>query len=162
QGRQADAVAHFRKALETDPTDLPTIYALANAVQREGGDASDAEYQRLMEQILNVQPNNVKALVERGKAACRRKDKDAEALRSSRERLGRLAPNWEPKVLKQMDKVLLVAKSGPSEDVVFELNQLANLLKPEPMWRNDSRALEPQQVFVGSAVQRFLRLRNPR
>ena len=65
QGRLPDAVAHLRKSAEKKPRDLPSLFALAEVISKEGGRDSDAEYQRLMEQILAVQPNNLPVLLQR-------------------------------------------------------------------------------------------------
>ena len=61
QGRSADAVRHYRKSAQTRPFDVALLYKLAQAVSKEGGADSEAEFQRLMEQILKLRPNNLRS-----------------------------------------------------------------------------------------------------
>src|SRR6516164_3238093 len=69
EGDYSKSVSHLRKAVEKNPRDLTSLYALAEAVSKENTPGTDAEYQRLMERILDVQPNNLHVLMKRASAA---------------------------------------------------------------------------------------------
>jgi Tfp pilus assembly protein PilF len=158
QGRFPDAVAHFRKAVEKEPRDLVLLYTLAQTVSAEGGPETQAEYQRLLEQILKVQPNNLKVLVEAAQAAHKRNDRAAfDALLS---RLDRLAPAWQPETAKTLKEVHKAAKDDPAE-VVFHLSILNNLLQKERGYNRGATALASPTALVGTSVQHFLRLQRP-
>ena len=73
QGRMAVAVQNFRKAVAEDPRDIAALYSLAQAISGAGAAEGEAEYQKLMEQILKVQPNNLPVLLERAATAFRRR-----------------------------------------------------------------------------------------
>src|SRR5690606_12681560 len=92
QGKLPEAAAHLRKAVAQRPRDLASIFALAEVVSKEGGPESEQEYQRLMEQILAVQPQNLPVLAQHAAAAFRRNDKAA--LNQTLDRMAKLAPNW--------------------------------------------------------------------
>src|SRR5688572_5742919 len=62
RGKTAEAITALRKAVELDPKNLLATYKLAEEVQREG---NDEEFQRLVQQILSTQPDNLAALIER-------------------------------------------------------------------------------------------------
>ena len=74
KGRSADAIADFKKAIELDPKNLIATYQLAEEIERQGDANSDAEFQKLMQQIVDAQPNNVAALLELGRVAAKRGD----------------------------------------------------------------------------------------
>src|SRR5262249_39083405 len=65
RGKYTEAAAHFRRAIEGNPKDVVAIYQLAKIVDQEQQQGSDQEYQRLMDQILAVQPNNLHVLLEK-------------------------------------------------------------------------------------------------
>jgi Tfp pilus assembly protein PilF len=155
QGRQAEAVAHFRKAVEKDPHDLPTLYALAEAVHKEGGPDSKTEYQRVLEQILKVQPNNLKVL--RLRAAAAFQNKDMTAVRETLDRLARLSPG-SADTIAELRKALTEAP----EEVEVLLVELNNSLQRAASYPRDARAVEPESGFVGEPLQTFLRLQPPR
>jgi tetratricopeptide (TPR) repeat protein len=159
QGRLPEAVAYFRKAVAKDPRDLASLYTLAETLAKEGGPESEADYQRLMEKILEIEPNNLPVLVRRARAAFQRKD--LAAFNETVGRLDRLAPAWSEKPRNALAEVKKAASATPGA-VPFRLTLLDNLLKGEPGYSRDYRVLVPQLGFVGAPVQSFLRLRPPR
>ncbi len=52
RGRSAEAVAALRKAIEINPKNLVATYKLAEEIERQGDENSEAEYQRLMQKVL--------------------------------------------------------------------------------------------------------------
>jgi tetratricopeptide (TPR) repeat protein len=156
QGRQPDAVRHFQHASQRQSSNVALLYTLAQAVSREGGKASDDEYQRLMEQILKVQPNNVRALVERAGAALRRRDQAA--YKDSFDRLTKLAPEWTADSREVLDEL----RKAPPGETIQALQDLDRVLKAERSYKRDSRALVPQPNIVGTPVYAFLKLQSPR
>ena len=111
QGKFADAVGHFRKAVERHPRNLRFLYALAQAVQQAGGADADAAFQGLIEQGLKVQPNNLFLLRERLGVAVRRGDRAAvdELLAKFQE----LSPGWNAEGREEFAKFAEAARKGP-------------------------------------------------
>ncbi len=70
------------------------LYRLAVVVDQQQAPDSDAEYQRLMDRILAVQPNNLFILQSKLRVALRRGDRAA--AREAVERLKPLAAKWSP------------------------------------------------------------------
>jgi len=152
QGDAVKAVAHFRKAVEQRPDDLPSVFALAEMISKKRSADSEAEYQRLMEQILKAQPNNLPVLVKRGGAALRRKDQAA--YDDTLARFDRLAPTWKPETREKLD----VLRKTPTDRVSDALEALVffdNMLRAEHGYARDSLAVNPR---AGESLQRFLRL----
>src|SRR5689334_4945581 len=69
RGKSAEAIAALRKSVELDPKTLIATDKLAEEVEREG---NEEEFQRLMQQILTVQPDNIAAQVELSRVAAKR------------------------------------------------------------------------------------------
>jgi hypothetical protein len=159
QDRLPEAVGHFREAVKKGPRDVAVIYALAQAIGDQGGAGADAEYQRLMGQILQIQPNNLKALVEKAKAAFRHKD--MAAFRQAVARLGRLAPSWSERSREYLGKVAKAADKNRA-DVPSALAVLNNVLQAERDFKLGLEAVAPKADFIGRPVEQFLRLARPR
>lgn len=155
QGRLTDAVAHYRRAVEKQPRDLASLFALADAISKEGKPGSDAEYQRLMEHILKVQPNNLPVLMQRASAAHRGKDRDA--FDNTLKHLEKLAPDWSEPSRKALDELRTASKGDPGE-IPPALQTLDNVLKAERSYARDARAIRPRPGAIGATIPRFLRL----
>jgi Tfp pilus assembly protein PilF len=160
QGRFPEAVAHFRRALELDPQDVVTRFALATALAREGGPDSDAEYQKQLEEILKVQPNNLFVLKERAGAALRRGD--AAAFRDTLERFQKLYGSWAADARSRLTALLKSAQGPLRGSVAAELAQFNNLLIAQRGFSRSRDAVDPRPDVVGQPIERFLRLPPPR
>ena len=76
RGRSPEAITALRKAIELNPKHLVATLALAEEIERQGDENSAAEYQRLMQKILETRPDNLAALLELGRIAAKRNDAD--------------------------------------------------------------------------------------
>jgi tetratricopeptide (TPR) repeat protein len=160
RGRYPDASAHFRKSLETKPRDLPTLYALADTLEKEGAEGNDKERLKLFEAALVVQPYNLRLLREKAKTAALREERASlvQAITAYR----RLAADWSGvgatdarAELARLEKEV----EGPLPgNVPLTLNTLDNLLQPEHGYIRDTLAVDREQKNLGESVQQFLRL----
>ena len=155
-GRFDEAAEHLRLAVERDPYDIEAMFLLAQVVAQEQRDGSDAEYQRLMEQILTARPDNLHVLIERFRIAVRRSD--AAAARDSYERLKQLSTNWSERAREQLAGLeeLLAGSLGP--DSVSSLLLLGNVLKGEPGYAKQASEVSPPSGLSGRSLQSLLRL----
>ncbi|MFO0966383.1 MAG: CRTAC1 family protein [Gemmataceae bacterium] len=131
------------------------LYVLAQAVSKEADADSEAAYQRLLERILKLQPNNLRVLAQHAMSAWRRKDQAA--FQASLGRMKKLAPAWTPaskEVLAELEKAIAAV---PGE-VVPLLQDLDRVLKAERGYVRDSRAIVPQLGIIGEPLYAFLRL----
>jgi Flp pilus assembly protein TadD len=154
RGRFAEATAHFRKALETRPNDLPVLYALARTVEQEGGPNADAAYQRLIEQGLALRPTNLRLLRDRATVAIRRGDKTA--LTDTLTAYSRLAAGWDKEAVAALDKLKEKAAGPIDESLIDNLDLLDNLLKAEPGYVRSVQAVDPDQKAVGELMSGFV------
>ncbi len=160
RGLYPDAIAHFRKALEKKPKDLPTLYALADALDQEGAEGGDQERLKLFNTALEVQPYNLRLLREKAKVAAHLGDRTS--LEQVIAAYRRLAPDWSGAEavnargeLKTLEKEAQEPLPG---DVPLTLNGLDNLLQPEHGYIRDTLAVDHEQKNLGESVRQFLRL----
>jgi len=107
-----------------------------------------------MEEILRVQPTNLKVLIERGKIAAQRRD--LAAVKDHTARFPKTRPEWNANTRKQLAAVETAADLPLPGEVPFEFNTLNNLLQAELGYNRDSIAVNPNTV--GDSLQQFVRL----
>jgi Tfp pilus assembly protein PilF len=155
RGQYGEAAAYLRRAAKDDPHDVETLYRLAQVIDQEQQEGGDAEYQRLMDQILLVQPNNLKALVDRLRVSIRRSDRDG--VKDTLTRLKKISAGWSKTGragLAETERAL-TGQLGP--DAVSTAIILENNLKPEPGFALSYAAVNPE-TLPGTSLQTFLRL----
>jgi len=130
RGDSQEAIENYRKAASLDPKDLHALYALALAIERQGGAGSEDQFQKLIEQILAVQPNNLAALVELSRISAKRGD--TSTLHSAVQRIGAQSASWPPEVKQELN-ALEAAASGPNPgSAAVRSVFLRNVLMPLP------------------------------
>ncbi len=155
QGRFPEAAARFRRVAEKNPQDVEALFALARLTDKERNAGSDEEYQRLMEKILAVRPDNRLVLVERLQVAVRRADRTA--VDDTLARFRRLGTNWSELTRAQFaeaEKELV----GPLGREVGALFGFRNVLMSEPGYARDAAEVNPPDAEAGRPLRTFLRL----
>ncbi|HKI16422.1 MAG TPA: tetratricopeptide repeat protein, partial [Isosphaeraceae bacterium] len=158
RGQLAEAITHLRRAVELSPKDLKARFALAHEIERSGEPDSDAQSQRLMNELVELQPGNLEVLRERARLAA--KCDDAVALDDSVARLGQLAPYWPSKAQEIYRELEKATKSNPrtaATRVLFQrhLASLRNLLVQTPAFRQSLAAVQTPVGMVGEPVETF-------
>ncbi len=158
EGKYADAVGHFQKAVQGRPRNLRYLFALAEARQKQGGPDAQAEYQRLIEDGLKIDPDNLFLLRERMTTAVDRGDRAA--VNDVTDRLARFAPKWDELGRTTFQEFAeAVHKGGPLPGEVQEPSpDLANVIASQRGYQRDLAAASPPAGLLGEPVARFLRL----
>jgi len=164
RGKYAAAVASMRTATAKDPEDVEAIFFLAELVKREQKPDSDAEYQRLMEQILAVRPDNKHVRNERLRTAIYRADRAA--VGDVLTRLRAEAPSWTvPKKENEAENIQSLfarfdkAFSGADWDAVVSAASIfANVYQSQPGYTRDSSEVSPHGGYRGNPIRVFRRL----
>jgi hypothetical protein len=162
-GKYTEAVGHFRRAVQAHPRDLSYLFALAQAVRQENRPDADAEYQRLIEEGLKVQPNNLFLLRERLGVAVRRADRAGviEVI----DRLRAYDADWKEEQNRRVFADFVEASKGELpgralDDYPFLFNTMPVL----PGWETSLAAVRPTEegegatALMGEPVARFVRL----
>jgi Tfp pilus assembly protein PilF len=160
KGRSAEAIADFRKAIELDPKNLIATYQLAEEIERQGDTNSDAEFQRLMQQIVDAQPGNVAALLELGRVAAKRGD--AATLRQAIAGVQAHSESWPPEVQQQFAALQAAASGAEPRSAALRTTYLRNVLMRLPDFRKDLAAIKPQPGDEAQPFTHFLRMETPR
>ena len=160
RGQLAAAAEHFQTAIKLEPKNVMALYRLAVVVDQQQGPDSDAEYQRLMDRILAVQPNNLFILQSKLRVALRRGDRAA--ARDTVERLKPLSAKWSPQSKKQLaDLDQALADPAAKVDLSKAL-PLMNLMRAEQGFRRDAAAVDADDKLAETALETFVRLPPPR
>ncbi|HEY6972225.1 MAG TPA: FG-GAP-like repeat-containing protein [Candidatus Angelobacter sp.] len=159
RGNSAQALQEFRRAAELDTRDGRARYALAEEIERGGGDNSDADFQRAIEQILAADPDNLAALLELARIAAKRGD--VTTLRSAVTKISSRSENWPPEVKQQL-AALQAAIAGPDPRAAGTRTIfLRNVLVRVPEYRRDLSRIKPAPGEGAQPFTRFLKMETP-
>jgi hypothetical protein len=159
RGKSTEAINALRKAVELNSGNLIAIYKLAEEVERQGDENGTAEVQRLMQQILTAQPDNVAALVELGRVAAKRGD--ADTLKSAVTKITARSSAWPAEVQQQVVAVDVAANSGDVRAAATRTTFLRNVLVRVPEYRRSLAAIKPPPGEEAVPFTHFLRLESP-
>ena len=157
RGNLAEAIRHWRRALELDSEDLEAAYALALDTERQGGAENEAEAQRILERLL-ARRDNLAARLEYVRIAAKRGDQAA--LKTATAPLIEASGAWPPAAQQQLKTVLTSAAESPRAAAV-PVAFLKNVLLRDPSYRAALAQVSTPREEVGVPLTRFLRLKNP-
>jgi tetratricopeptide (TPR) repeat protein len=156
RGKTPEAIAALRKSVELDPKNLIATYKLAEEAEREG---NDDEYQRLVQQILSTQPDNLAALVELARVAAKRND--AASVNSTVAKLTARSSSWPAEVQEQVNSLAQAASSGDLRNAATRTSFLRNVLVRVPEYRRDLAAIKPAPGEEAVPFGQFLKMETP-
>ncbi len=159
RGRSAEGIAALRQAVELNPQNLKAIYHLAEEVERQSDENSEAEYQQLMQKILAHQPDNLAAMLELGRVAAKRGDE--RALRNTVARIVARSSAWPPEVQEQVNAVQAAAAGPDQRAAATRIAFLRNVLVPVSEYRQSLAAIKPPPGEEATPFTHFLRLESP-
>jgi tetratricopeptide (TPR) repeat protein len=157
RGNLAEAIRHWRRALELDPTDMEAAYALALETERQGGAKNDAEAGRILEQLI-ARRENLAARLEYVRIAAKRGDQAA--LKTATAPLTGTSRTWSLEAQDQLKALLTAATENPRA-AATRVAFLKNVLLREPAYRAALAEVSTPRAEVGQPVMRLLRLKNP-
>lgn len=160
RGQFAESMTHFRRATELSPKNLRARYALAGAIEREGGAQSDGQMQQQFAAILEVAPDNLVVLLDSIRIAA--KQGDAQAVRQRIEHLAQLSGNWPVEPKQQLESLQKLVSAGNLRQATTSIAFLRNVLVRVPEFRANIFALQTSVERVGEPIDRFLTLPSPR
>ncbi|MGH9588649.1 MAG: tetratricopeptide repeat protein, partial [Acidobacteriaceae bacterium] len=159
QGNSQQAITNYQKAVKLDPRNLRALYALALETERQQAPGYEQQFQKLIQQILAAQPNNLAALLELSRISA--KQGDAATLRSAVQSIAAQSADW-PADIKQQLADLRKAASGPDvHSAATRSIFLRNVLMQLPSFRNDLAQIKPAPGDEAQPFTHFLRLPSP-
>jgi Flp pilus assembly protein TadD len=158
RGDPAGAITYLREAVHLNPANLQAEYQLALEVERQGGADSEAEFQKLITQILDAQPRNLAALLELSRVAAKRGD--AATLRSAVTGIAAQSTSWPQDARDQLAQ-LEAAVSGPPAAAAIRSIFLRNVLMQLPSFRESIALIKPAPGDEAQPFTHLLRLASP-
>jgi Tfp pilus assembly protein PilF len=159
RGNSAQAIADLRKTVELNPRNLRAIYQLAEEIERQGDENSEAEFQQLMQKILAAQPGNLAAQVEFSRVAAKRGD--AGALKSTLTEVANQSSTWPPEVKQQLSTVQNAVAASDLRQAATQTTFLRNVLMRVPEYRRSLTAIKAPPGEEAQPFDHFLRMPSP-
>ena len=159
RGNSAQAIAELRKTVELNPHAVQAMYLLAQELERQGDTNGEAEFQKLLQQILQQQPGNPAVLLELGRVAAKRGD--AQTLHSVVAQISAHSASWPPEVQPQW-QALQAAAAGPDpRAAALRIAFLRNALMRVPQFRQSLGEIQPVAGNEALPFTHFLVLPSP-
>jgi hypothetical protein len=159
KGHAAEAIADLRKAVELNPKNLIATYRLAEEIERQGDANGDAEFEKLMQQIVAMQPNNLAAQLELARVAAKRGD--TAILKQAVAAARAASATWPPEAQQQLATLESAANSAEPRSAALRTTFLRNVLMRLPSFRQDLAAIKPGPGEEAQPFTQFLRLPTP-
>jgi tetratricopeptide (TPR) repeat protein len=159
RGRLDDGVSQLRRAVELAPDALQPRFALAEEVERSGVADGDAQALTLLDELVQLAPQNMAVLVERARVAA--KAGDLQRLNDSIARLKPMASSW-PELAVQMYQELQTAV-GANDLAMAQRSTafLRNVLARVPAFGEDLASVRTPTELIAEPVQQFIALTPP-
>ena len=159
RGNSQAAIKDFGTAAEINPGNVRAAYALASEEDRQGAGDSDAQYQRILQQILQARPNNLAALLDLARIAA--KTGNAPLLRATVSSIAAQSSAWPPDVKQQLAELTSAAAGASPRAAATRTIFLRNVLMQVPQFRQSLAVLKPEPGEEAQPFTHFLRLPSP-
>ena len=159
RGRSAETIAELRKATELNPKNLLATFMLAEEIERQGDETSAADSQTLIQQILTVDANNLAALLELGRIAAKRGDR--ETLRATVDKITARSSQWPPEVQQQLSALQAATTSSDQQQVGTRIAFLRNVMVRVADYRRDLAKIKPPPGEEAQPFTQFVKLETP-
>jgi tetratricopeptide (TPR) repeat protein len=159
RGRSAEATTALLRAIEINPRNLLANYKLAEEIERQGNENSDSEYQQLIQNMLEVRPDNLAILLELGRIAAKRGD--AETLHRIVSKLGGRSADWPPEAQQQLGALQTAASGSNVQAAAMRIAFLRNVLLRVSEYRNDLSVIKPPPGEEAQPFTHFIKMESP-
>src|SRR5689334_4470005 len=156
RGKSTEAIAALRKSVELDPKNLIATYKLAEEVERAG---DEQEFQKLIQQIVSAQPDNLAALIELTRVSAKQGFEGT--AKSALAKIQGHASNWPPEVQQQVTALEQAMNSGDLRTAATRTSFLRNVLVRVPEYRRDLAAIKPPPGEEAVPFRSFLKMETP-
>ncbi len=159
RGKPGETLAHLKKAVELDSGNLKALYGLAQETARQNTATSDADAQRLLEQILAKQPNNIAVLVDVVRLAAKRND--TSGLKRAIAALKSSSSSWPAPAQQQLAALEKESGAANVRPAAIQAQFLRNVLVRVPAYRQSLDEVKTPVTSAGEPFVKFLRLPSP-
>lgn len=153
------AIEFFREAGDLDSTNVRARYALAEQIEQVRGPEGEQEVLRILDAILQIEPNHLAVLIERAQRAALAGD--GETVRRLVERLEEWEPGWSEQSREQLAAVQDAIASGDLQTAATQLTFLSNVLKRETDYRESLASVRTDPGQPSDILPELLALEPP-
>lgn len=159
RGNSTAAIADLREAVDLNPQNLRAAYQLAQEVERQGGEKSEAEFESVIQKIVAAQPDNLAAMLELGRIAAKRGE--ANTLKSVVAKISARASVWPPEVQQQVAALQTAASGGDLRVAATRTTFLRNVLMRVPDYRQSLAVIKAPPGEEAQPFTHFLAMESP-
>jgi hypothetical protein len=159
RGNSSAAIADLRQSVDLNPQNLRASYQLAQEVERQGGEKSEAEFESVIQKILAAQPDNLAALLELGRIAAKRRE--ADTLKAVVGKISARSSAWPPEVKQQVKELQTAANSGDLRAAATRTTFLRNVLMRVADYRQSLAVIKAPPGEEAQPFTHFLALESP-
>jgi Tfp pilus assembly protein PilF len=159
RGKSAEAITDWRKAVELNPRNLRATYQLAEEIERQGDEGSAAEFQKLVEKILNTEPDNLAALLELSRIAAKRGN--SAALKSAVEQIEKQSTTWPPEAKQKLTALQAAASGADIHLAATRTAFLRNVLMRDAGYRQSLAAIKAAAGEEAEPFMHFVKMESP-
>ncbi len=159
RGKSAESIIYLRRAVELNPKNVKALYLLANETERAGGNETDATIQSLYAKILEVQPENLAALVETVRIAAKRGD--VETLKKTMVKLRERSVTWPADTVKEFDSLDIEVGKADFKQAGTRVAFLRNVLLREADYRKSLTEIRTPPEILAEPFTQFVKLPTP-
>ncbi len=160
RGNSDAAIEYFQRAADLDSANVKARYALAEQIDQRGDAESEEEVLRLLDSILEIQPNHLAVMVERAQRAAT--SGDADGAQDIVDRLQEFAAGWSDETREQLATVQQALATGDLQTTAIQLTFLSNVLMREPDYRESLASIRTDPGQPGDLVSELLAIERPR
>jgi Tfp pilus assembly protein PilF len=159
RGNSAESVKRYRRAVELDARNVKALYALAGETERAGEEGGEEEVLRLLQKILEVQPENLSVQLDLARLAAKRGD--SELFGRMMSRFAERAGSWPPEAQEQLKAVQAASAGGNPRPAAPRVQFLRNVLVRLPEYRQSRLAVQDPPEILSEPFTRPIRMRAP-
>lgn len=159
RGKSAEAIGHYKKAVDADANNIKALYSFAEETERQAGPNSDAEAKKLFSQVLAKRPDNIAVQIQVARLAA--KTGDNAAVQSAVSKLGAESSSWPENAKQQMTAIQQVVSSGNPRAAAVRVVFLRNVLVTVAAYRQDLNEIKTPAELVAEPFTSLLRLTPP-
>ena len=159
RGRLDEGLMRMRRAVELSSNALEPRFALADELERASGPDADGQALALLDELVELAPQNLAALAERARVAA--KANDRRRLDDSISRLEPMAGKWPPPAMEQYQDLQRAVAANDFANAQRATAFLRNILRSVPAFREDLAAIMTPAELIAEPLDRFIVLAVP-
>jgi tetratricopeptide (TPR) repeat protein len=159
EGHFHEAIDRLRRTAERDPGSLRVHYALYQALERQSGEGWTGEARALLTRMRALRPDDTVLILDEMYVAAL--EDDVASVREGARSLQDRAARWPERAQAFLDQIAEANAAGRHDESARGVIFLQNVLRGEPQYRRELRAVQTPSAEMGELLTAFVRLPAP-